>query len=257
MVISPVIYTFNVPTADVINEFNLDGILSVDYFEEYEPMNSLKDCKIATLPFRQTPVIRAQSTMSENDLYQTLLAETASISMTYVKEFIPTVNSPLLDVANLNGGSALAGNRCAFSEYLCYETLNSAFGAHHIRGECEIQYRDHNGKKTDMIVQIRDTLVAVSVTRAMEIRTDYGNLPFDRTRGRELLLRKLSGISAANTNVDTLIKNNRWYHHILFIWCESERIASLLLDIMHTIPLDKRVSVMFCVNSPHLGGQLY
>lgn len=192
--------------------------------------------------------------MTRHEIYSSILEQRSSIVVLMIKQ-IKTNNHRLLGLKNLNGGSVDSGNKCAFSEFLSFDVLNSVWGARFVRSESEIVYLDPNGKKTDMIILINDALVAVSVTRAMHIRTSNGHIPFDRSRGYQLVQKKINGIIESNVNVDTDDQCNRWCHHILFIWCEDERIMNIILDMSKN--LIPNMTLVVCTSPETLNSRLY
>lgn len=158
----------------------------------------------------------------------------------------------MLNMANLNGGSALDGNRCAISEYLAFAVMQN-MGARLVKTESEIEYYDTNGKKTDMIVAVPDgdtcLLKAVSVTRAMHIRDSKRRVTTcDITRARTLLEKKYFGISESDLNVDSACADNRWCGHIMFIWCEDDIVRELVRAAINDVPCPNNTQVILCTH---------
>ena len=123
---------------------------------------------------------------------------------------------PFDETALSEGGSAIfsegtLGGSSVHSEVMAFEVLHRCESAFLLKSETQIEYIDEAGKKTDMLVQIDDQAVGVSVTRAFKWGED---VVYTEEDARTLLSDKLSDVllSAANA-ADT----SAWRHSILHV----------------------------------------
>jgi hypothetical protein len=132
-----------------------------------------------------------------------------------------------------------AGGRSINSEALSMEYLNRTMGGNFVRTEMEIEYWNASWKKCDYICKIRSENVGVSVTRAMGYPSAGYFKPSDATR---LLEKKLYGLVVARSGV---WDNETFYKSILHIWCQSERIARLMIrSYTHEISDDLKDNIV-------------
>ena len=227
------------------------------YVEDSDTHDSWEDCQFTVDNPIYTDDVQVITTVDEIEIVNTVMSRgRLVVNMSVVSDHIDMRSNRMMTKANLNGGSALDGNKCAFSELLAYEVLNIAWRAQLVRTECEIIYRFDSGKKTDMIVAIDNTLVAISVTRAMYDRRN--NNTFDACRARSLLNKKIQGIFESNINVLSDVKDNRWCHHILFIWCEDAMVEKQLMDQLNSgCPPPDNSTIVLCRNPNSLNSRLY
>lgn len=116
------------------------------------------------------------------------------------------------DDGNL-GGSSL------YSEVFAYEVLYRCELAALLKTEGEILYEDDSGKKTDLLVEIDQRQVGVSVTRA------YGYPPeaeYTVAQATDLLTDKLEDIQLSNENVS---EEDAWNTPILHVIAYAEEHA--------------------------------
>ena len=102
---------------------------------------------------------------------------------------------------------------------MSFEMLNRSFGANLYKTETEIPYWPIDGSITDYACKMFDSIVGVSVTRAMK----YNNI-FEIEDAIKLLRKKLNGIN--NSSKRSLIK---WNKQILHVWTLSQNNAELIL----------------------------
>ncbi len=108
------------------------------------------------------------------------------------------------DDGNLGGNSL-------FSEVVSFDVLARCDGAQLLKTESEIDYVDDMGPKTDLLVELADARVGVSVTRAVAF-------PFEDPYGVEaatgLLEDKLQGVLDSTANV---APQDAWGKQILHV----------------------------------------
>lgn len=104
-----------------------------------------------------------------------------------------------------------AGGNSIESEVLSFEILKKSLNAKLLKTEMEIKYFPNGGSITDYVCKIFDTVIGVSVTRAMKYR-DLMTLD----DASYLLRKKLKGINQSSKN--SLIK---WSKQILHVWVQT------------------------------------
>jgi hypothetical protein len=97
----------------------------------------------------------------------------------------------MVDEGNLNASSL-------YSEVFAYEVLYRCDRAELLLTEGEVTYTDPSGKKTDLVVEIDDTRVGVSVVRAVGFPRDD---PYTVEDAAAILEDKLSDILLSSANV--------------------------------------------------------
>lgn len=133
---------------------------------------------------------------------------------------------------SLNAGSQRmlslpnAGGSSVWSEVLSCELITSLFNASLFKTEMEINYLP-GSKITDYSLHFKtpervQTVVGVSVTRAMKFRGDFSTS--DAVR---LLEKKLYGCQESTRNV---FKEDSWNVQILHIFIEKEYMLNILLE---------------------------
>ncbi|KAK6188554.1 hypothetical protein SNE40_004709 [Patella caerulea] len=137
-----------------------------------------------------------------------------SLTHNQIKEKLLPGSCKLLSVPNA-GGSSLC------SEALSYEFLGRCFRAKLLMTEMEIKYFPHGGAMTDYVADINDTLLGVSVTRAMKFVGNY-----TEKDAQILLKKKLKGVNESTKNSST-----SWTKQILHIWTSSPKITDIISKV--------------------------
>lgn len=127
------------------------------------------------------------------------------------------------DDGNL-GGSSLE------SEVISFEVLARCEGASLLATEAEILYTDPMGIKTDILVEIDDRVVGVSVTRAVGFPFDA---PYTEMQANDLLTGKLEDILASTANVAPA---DAWVKQILHVIAYADMHAESILAAYATLP---------------------
>jgi len=231
--------------------------LPIDYITDYIHYNKIDDCVIQINESQRQlySILTLESHIDIETICKNILQKLSSTNIIFVRSFIE-IRNELLDVKNLTGLSAREGGTSSYSEYLAYEVLFSIFNAYIIKNECQISYLNTWGKKTDMIILLKNILIAVSVTRAMNLRGHYGTSAFTLDQGKILLDKKITGIYKSNENVDTTDKYNRWCHHILFIWCEDDCIVKIMQQLILSKKLDN-ITILLVTHDYEIGTFIY
>ncbi len=113
-----------------------------------------------------------------------------------------------------------AGGSSIESETLSFEILKQYFNAKLLKTEMEVPYWPEGGSINDYVVYLFETVIGVSVTRAMNFKSGV----FTGEDATNLLVKKLNGICQSSRN--SLIK---WGKQILHVWLESECDCETLL----------------------------
>lgn len=139
--------------------------------------------------------------------------------ITYFNQNRLVKNMRLTFEASLIQHTPNAGGSSVESETLSFELFKRYLNAKLVKTEMQVSYFPEGGSITDYVMYIFDSIIAVSVTRAMKFdRTEF---TFDDAVF--LLKKKLRGILQSTRN--SLIK---WDKQILHVWLDDERsIASL------------------------------
>ena len=127
------------------------------------------------------------------------------------------------DDGNL-GGSSLE------SEVVSFEVLARCEGATLLATEAEIEYTDPMGIKTDILVEIDERVVGVSVTRAVGFPFDA---PYTEMQAANLLTGKLEDILASTANVAPA---DAWVKQILHVIAYADMHAESILAAYATLP---------------------
>ena len=118
-----------------------------------------------------------------------------------------------------------AGGSSILSEAFSFEVLYWCEGAELLKTEMEIEYKDPQGKISDLLVLVDGLKVGVSVTRAVSWPNDA---PYPATQAEELLKKKLSGIQASTANVAA---QDDWVKQILHVLAWSDGHAAVLKQV--------------------------
>ena len=110
-----------------------------------------------------------------------------------------------------------AGGNSIQSEVLSFEFFKKYCNAHLLKTELEVEYWPCGGSINDYVMYVFDTVIGVSVTRAMKF--PFEDI-FTVDDALYLLSKKLKGINRSSRN--TLIK---WDKQILHVWTMNEQTA--------------------------------
>jgi hypothetical protein len=144
----------------------------------------------------------------------------------------------IFDDGNL-GGSSLE------SEVVAYEVLARCEGASLLGTEAEIQYTDPMGIKTDLLVEIDDRVVGVSVTRAVGFPFDA---PYTELQAAELLTDKLEDVLASTANVAPA---DAWVKQILHVIAYADMHAQSIFAAYATLPPEITADTILVVTVTH------
>ena len=135
------------------------------------------------------------------------------------------------------GGSSL------HSEVLSFEVLNRCESAGLIKTEGEIEYLDEGGKKTDLLLQIDDQRVGVSVTRAYHYPPEE---PYTVDEGLSLLEDKLNDVLLSADNADPTDAWSRSMLHVI----AYDAVAAEAIQVAHTqLSSDVRDSTLLVITT--------
>lgn len=114
-----------------------------------------------------------------------------------------------------------AGGKSVVSEMMSIHYFSRVFGSSATLLEMEIEYWAKY-KMVDFITTVDNNRIGVSVTRAMGFPSpdDFENIDAER-----LINKKLFGLIVARNAVQ---KKHRFFRSVLHVWCQTERIASLI-----------------------------
>ena len=132
-----------------------------------------------------------------------------------------------------------AGGSSIESEALSFEILKKNFNAHLLKTEMEVEYFPEGGSINDYVVYLFDTIIGVSVTRAMIHRKDQ---EFTKAEATFLLSKKLKGINQSTKN--SMIK---WNKQILHVWAMNENISETLLLAWFTLDQNIRSNTVLLI----------
>ena len=132
-----------------------------------------------------------------------------------------------------------AGGSSVESETLSYEILSKYFNAKLLKTEMEVVYFPEGGSITDYVVSMFDTIVGVSVTRAMKFDPTE---VFTSEDAHVILRKKLRGIRQSSKN--TMVK---WSKQILHVWVFDERIVDTLALAWNEIENELRANTVLMV----------
>ena len=160
------------------------------------------------------------------------------ISLTNVNNHISIDAAKVLDNPNAGGNSIL-------SEVLACDILYRLHGAKNVHTEMEVNYIYSNWKICDFTMEIYDNRVGISVTRAMNYKDPS---EYKLENADTLLRKKLYGLILTRDNATYI---DTFYTSILFIWCQTTRIAELLCEAYNA--LDESLTppelIIYCVVS--------
>lgn len=113
-----------------------------------------------------------------------------------------------------------AGGSSIQSETLSFEILKRFFNARLLKTEMEVPYWPEGGSINDYVIYLFDSVIGVSVTRAV----NYREANFSLENAVSLLRKKLNGICQSSRN--SMIK---WDKQILHVWLEGEQTCQTLI----------------------------
>ena len=117
-----------------------------------------------------------------------------------------------------------AGGASEYSEAMSIHYFENVFDAKDFVLENDVKYwQDY--KMVDYICTIKDQKIGVSVTRAMGYPCSFS---FNKKDAKILLDKKIHGLVVS---CDLVITKHSFNKSILHIWCQNERIASLMKKV--------------------------
>lgn len=114
-----------------------------------------------------------------------------------------------------------AGGNSIVSEVLSFEMFKKYFNSHLLKTEMEVEYFPEGGSINDYVMKIFNTVIGVSVTRAMKYPFDEAFTIQDATN---LLTKKLKGIAQSSKN-----SMEHWNKQILHVWVMNEYTCNSML----------------------------
>lgn len=158
----------------------------------------------------------------------TLFSESISID-----ECVFTSVDSLSDEAKRSLSVPNAGGKSALSEALSIDYFNKRLGSFNTIDEMMVPYT-FEYKMVDFLTTVygKNTLeiiLGVSVTRGMGYPRERN---FTSLTAKNLLAKKLSGLVLARNSIR---KSHRFFHGVLHIFCQSRRIADIILGEYNNI----------------------
>lgn len=145
----------------------------------------------------------------------------------------------LVDIGTI-GGSSIE------SEALSLDLLVRCELATLLKGEPQVSYDDEGGKKTDILVEIDDHKIGVSVTRAMSyVRPDPCG-PVDEGALSELMNRKVSELQLSFANASD---EDAWERSMLYVIACDEAHAQATIDLFAGLDASVRADAILIVTS--------
>lgn len=138
-----------------------------------------------------------------------------------------------------------AGGSSILSEVFSYEVLARCEGAELLKTENEIIYNDPSGKKTDLLIQVGQSKLGVSVTRAVGYPRDD---PYTVETAQSLLEQKLSGVLSSTANVSDA---DAWSKQILHVVAYAPEHASSLETAYELLSDEVRSDTLVIVTISH------
>jgi hypothetical protein len=202
-----------------------------------EPDAAPAEPDAAPLPFGQLSgdcgVLDAELTAPEPSLFESAIA---------FERLFTEADADLLS----EGGQEIlregnAGGSSLLSEVFAFELLARCEGAPLLKTETEVEY-DAEGAITDLLVQIDDAKIGVSVTRAVGFPFEA---PYTAEQARALLDEKLADIVESSANVSD---EDRWRKQILAVLAfapgHAESLATALAEVEPAVRADTIVWVL-------------
>jgi hypothetical protein len=114
------------------------------------------------------------------------------------------------------------GGNSLYSEAVAYEALYYCEGAKLLKTETEIDYVEASGKKSDLLLEIDQRKIGVSVTRAYHYPPGE---PYLESEAMALLQKKLAALPSSRANATA---EDRWERSILHILAFDSQHADLI-----------------------------
>ena len=139
----------------------------------------------------------------------------------------------------INDGNA--GGSSLYSEVFAFEVLSRCEDAELLKTETEIAYTDPQGKLTDLLVQVREIKLGVSVTRAVGFPRED---PYTKDDARALLDQKLQGVLESTANV---APEDAWSRQILYVIAYAQQHADSLNEAWEEVDVSLQSSTILWV----------
>lgn len=144
------------------------------------------------------------------------------------------------------------GGSSDVSEAFAYEVLERCDGAGLLETETFIEYMPTPGPSTDILVELEDLKIGVSVTRAVGFPRDD---PWDVTRGEGLLTDKLTDVLGSTARVSDV---DRWVKQILVVMAYEDMHAESLRTAWESLDDDVRAdTIVYVVITDGMDGPIY
>jgi hypothetical protein len=138
-----------------------------------------------------------------------------------------------------------AGGSSLLSEVFSFEVLARCEQAELLKTETEIVYDDPAGKKTDLLVRVGQSVLGVSVTRAVGFPRED---PYTVETAQALLEQKLSGVNASSANMSD---EDTWSKQILHIVAYADEHAASLETAYELLSDEVRNDTVVIVTVSH------
>ncbi len=140
-----------------------------------------------------------------------------------------------------------AGGNSVESETLSFEMLKKSFNAKLLKTEMEVSYWPMGGSITDYVCNMFDSVIGVSVTRAMKYN---GEFTFDDANS--LLTKKLKGIVQSSRN--SLVK---WDKQILHVWLLSDQNSKVTMDAWNELDSQLKGNTVLLITIAEKSNELF
>ena len=140
-----------------------------------------------------------------------------------------------------------AGGSSIESETLSFEMLKKSFNAKLFKTEMEVSYWPEGGSITDYVCCMFDSVIGVSVTRAMKYN---GEFTFEDAT--KLLEKKLKGIYHSSKN--SLVK---WDKQILHVWLLSHQNAQIIMKAWNELEQNLKGNTVLLVTIAEKSDELF
>lgn len=145
----------------------------------------------------------------------------------------------LVDIGTI-GGSSIE------SEALSLDLLVRCELATLLKGEPQVSYDDEGGKKTDILVEIDDHKIGVSVTRAMSYVYPEPCGPVDEEALATLMTRKVSELQLSFANASD---EDAWERSMLYVIACDDAHAQATIDLFAGLDASVRADAIVIVTS--------